>query len=316
MMISIITPCFNSSCVIPRLINSLENQVCKNFEWIVVDDCSENADYERLKRMLGQSCLQYSFFRNKENKGAGESRNMAIANAKGKYFVFVDSDDFVEKDFVQKICDAIDYSKADIVFFDYKQVPRGKTYQTISGKEYGEINIDYTLVRVSSNVCGKVFSAKIIRDNNICFPNIKRFEDWVFGTTAISHSTKLYYIKNVLYNVVDNPQSITKNDNNAFYYAKLAFEFIKTLDVSYDIKELLFVREVLYTAIKDFCMKGNFEQKQIIESLVSDYPKWYGNKYYRLLNSKVLLFTQLYRYNLIFGIKILLKIFFKIRKRV
>lgn len=305
-MITIITPCYNTDIrLFECMLLSIIEQTDKNFEWIVIDDASEISYDKSLKLAKG---VNLKYYKNEYNIGAGESRNLGIRNATGEYVVFVDSDDYVDKNFVKRINEIITYSKADAIFFDYQKKCNGQfvRYYTVQGDRFGEIEKEYVLVNVTSNVCGKVFLTRLLRENNVRFPNLKRFEDWVFGITAISYSKTFYYEKRPLYIIVDNSKSVTKNDSNATTYAIIAFNDIKNLEIEKDIIELLFIREVLYTAIKDYGKGNSTNFNQRIEYLICDYPYWYKNKYYRILGWKIILFTTLFRLKAFGIIKLML----------
>jgi len=91
--VSIITPLYNASKFIPRLLNCVVNQESINFEHIVVDDCSQDNSYE----LLTKAVLKYPFIkviRLPVNSGPVVARNEAIKLASGKYLAFLDADDF------------------------------------------------------------------------------------------------------------------------------------------------------------------------------------------------------------------------------
>ncbi len=99
MKISIVTPTFNSSKFIAETLKSILSQSYKDFEVLVVDDCSTDNTVEIVKSFNDK---RIRIFVNDVNKGAAFSRNVALKNAKGEYIAFVDGDDLWEKDKLKK----------------------------------------------------------------------------------------------------------------------------------------------------------------------------------------------------------------------
>jgi len=91
-LVSIITPSYNSSKFINDCVNSVFSQTYKNWEMIIVDDCSEDNSKEIISELSTKDKRINPIFLEK-NVGAAEARNIAIRQSKGKYVAFLDSDD-------------------------------------------------------------------------------------------------------------------------------------------------------------------------------------------------------------------------------
>ncbi|MEB8329857.1 glycosyltransferase [Flavobacteriaceae bacterium KMM 6897] len=92
MLVSIITPTYNSECFINETYESIKSQTYSNWEWIVVDDFSSDSTFEIVKNfMLLDNRIK--LYRNDTNMGAAVSRNRAIEKANGRFIAFLDSDD-------------------------------------------------------------------------------------------------------------------------------------------------------------------------------------------------------------------------------
>lgn len=100
---SIVIPCYNSWRYMERGLHFLEKQTFIDFEVIFVDDCSTDDTYCQLEKYQQQSILSIRIIRNIKNSGPGESRNYGIKMAKGDYIAFLDSDDWYEVDFLEKM---------------------------------------------------------------------------------------------------------------------------------------------------------------------------------------------------------------------
>ena len=90
-LVSIIMPSYNTANYISESINSVMNQTYKNWELIIVDDCSTDNTDEIVKKFLKDKRIRY--FKNNKNSGAAISRNKALREAKGRWIAFLDSDD-------------------------------------------------------------------------------------------------------------------------------------------------------------------------------------------------------------------------------
>ncbi len=119
MLVSVIIPSFNSKLTIFRAINSVLYQDYKNFEIIIVDDCSTDDGWELLNEKYSYDD-RFCIKRLSVNSGAGVTRGLGLSIAKGNFFAFLDADDewFPEKLFMQM--DVVDNLNADIVYSAYE----------------------------------------------------------------------------------------------------------------------------------------------------------------------------------------------------
>jgi teichuronic acid biosynthesis glycosyltransferase TuaG len=93
-LVSIIMPSYNSMQYISTSINSVINQTYENWELIIVDDCSIDGSSIYINNLLQDlQDFRIKYLKQKVNKGAAESRNIAMENASGKFIAFLDSDD-------------------------------------------------------------------------------------------------------------------------------------------------------------------------------------------------------------------------------
>lgn len=90
-LVSIIMPSFNTGKYITETIESVLAQSYKNWELIIVDDCSSDNTDEVVRTYLSDDRIHY--LKNEKNSGAAFSRNTALREAKGKWIAFLDSDD-------------------------------------------------------------------------------------------------------------------------------------------------------------------------------------------------------------------------------
>ena len=108
MKISIIIPAYNAAKYIKRCIISLLNQTYKNIEIIVVNDGSTDNTLDILKNYDIKVI-------NQENLGVSCARNNGLKNCSGDYITFVDSDDYVDKNYIEDIVNILNKYKYDII---------------------------------------------------------------------------------------------------------------------------------------------------------------------------------------------------------
>ncbi|NLO72254.1 MAG: glycosyltransferase family 2 protein [Porphyromonadaceae bacterium] len=112
-LVSIITPSYNTAIFLEETIQSVLNQTYKNWEMIIVDDCSTDNTDEIIRKFDDQ---RIKYYKNQENVGAAISRNTAISYAKGRWVAFLDSDDLWEKD---KLEEQVKFMKENNISFTY-----------------------------------------------------------------------------------------------------------------------------------------------------------------------------------------------------
>lgn len=119
-IISVIVPVYMVERYLDTCINSLINQTFKYYEVILIDDGS----YDNSSEICDKYALNYEFIKviHKENGGPSEARNYGVKKSKGKYITFVDSDDFISKDYLERLYTLQKKYNADISIVGLKKV--------------------------------------------------------------------------------------------------------------------------------------------------------------------------------------------------
>lgn len=199
-LVSIIVPVYNVEKYVLKCLKSLASQTYKNIEVIVVDD--ESTDRS------GRICDEFNDERfrvfHKKNGGLSDARNYGIRKAKGEILAFVDSDDFVKKDFIEKMTnDLVD--GIDIVVCGYNnEKPRG---EILSGRD-ATIRLLTKQENIDLITWNKVYRRSLFLDNNIWFPEGKKHEDALTTYKLLSKARKIQYISESLYEYVVRKDSI------------------------------------------------------------------------------------------------------------
>ena len=98
-LVSIITPAYNCKNAIENTVNSVLSQTFKDFEWIIVDDCSSDGSFEFMKNLIKDD-KRIILFQTQKNGGSAAARNIALKHAKGRYITFLDSDDLLDPNYL------------------------------------------------------------------------------------------------------------------------------------------------------------------------------------------------------------------------
>ena len=174
MRISIICPIYNSAKYLNECLESLLNQSCNDFQLILVDDCSTDNSYEIALSYL-EKFKNLQLFKNEQNMGVSYTRNKGIDNAVGDYLIFLDSDDLVECDLVEKIISKIDNINEpwSMLYYSIYKIKDKKDIGIKITKYNNNLNknllIKYILDerKLGGYIYNKVFKLDIIKENKI-----------------------------------------------------------------------------------------------------------------------------------------------------
>ena len=179
--ISVIMPVYGVEDYVGKTIESVFAQTLTDFEFFAIDDGSKDNS--------GKICDEYAAkdsrlkVIHKENGGAPEARNVAIKQAKGEYLYFIDSDDWIENDYLEKMYDLAKSNNADVVitgfFMEYYQNGKDVTYETncddkvYTSEDFKQNAHKYLNNSLLSLPWNKLYRAKRIHEEELLFPNTK-----------------------------------------------------------------------------------------------------------------------------------------------
>lgn len=121
-LVSIITPMYKGAAFVAETIESVLAQSYKNWEMIIVDDCSPDngAGIAEVKKYTSDPRIK--LIESKENRGSSGARNIALREAKGRYIAFLDSDDIWHPSFLEKQLKFMQEKDAPLVFSSYRRI--------------------------------------------------------------------------------------------------------------------------------------------------------------------------------------------------
>lgn len=215
-LVSIILPVYNVERFLEKCLNSIINQTYKNIEIITVNDGSTDNSLQVIeKTLLKEPRLKLI---NIENQGVSIARNTGIKAATGDFLVFVDSDDYIENDFIEYMLSIYEVTKADICIsmnnFTTKDKIQIKTDKiTTLTPECGVAELLYPRVRMG--VWNKLWKKEFIDKNQFLFlPGQHTAEGLIFMTNAAQYANRIGVGQRKVYCYrLDNDMSATTKAN-------------------------------------------------------------------------------------------------------
>lgn len=285
--ISIIVPIYNAEKFIKKCVDSLLNQTKKELEFILINDGSTDGTHDILKTYKDK---RIKYFKNK-NQGIGKTRNFGIEKATGKYIIFIDSDDYIEPNTCEELYNKAVKEKADVVVCDFIKVyDDGRkedinlpSFKTASLKENPNILIDINL-----SPWNKIYSTKLIKENNISFAEGIKYEDVPFVAEALDKANKIAKLnKKLNYYVIHGNSETTVRDKRIFDILKIVDMiriYFKNKTYMNDIVDKLTVRIVTNYNIQQRQQKDIKVGMEFLDTafayLKKEVPDYKDNKYY------------------------------------
>lgn len=258
-LISIIIPVYNTEAFLERCIQSLCVQTYKNWEIILVDDGSTDSSGWLCDMYATKDCRIHVI--HQKNLGVSSARNAGLEIANGEYITFVDSDDYVEADMLQKLLWLQKSSKAEIVSSLFRVENQQKMKQENARKmlfnSEDAISDMLCCKNITYHVGCKVFQKTVI--NGLRFRvECSHNEDLLFCYQAILKSNCIAHISESLYIYGNNENSATRVPfNHTRLTAIDVQEFILgdiqkryPLSKLYQTAEQQFLKVNIYTAMQ------------------------------------------------------------------
>lgn len=203
-LVSIIIPVYNVEKYLSKCLDSVINQTYYNLEIILVDDGSTDSS--------GKICDEYMHSDKRvkvvhqKNGGLSNARNTGLNIFDGKYVTFIDSDDFVEQTYIERLYQIIQKSEADIavvsfeLFYEFQKIQTVKV-DALEVKEYSNIEAIADMwyqKNINTSAWAKLYERKLFSD--IRYPDGMIYEDLgttyklFFASNKVAYSSeKLYY---------------------------------------------------------------------------------------------------------------------------
>jgi glycosyltransferase involved in cell wall biosynthesis len=200
----VVIPAYNAQEYLAKCLESVLNQTFRDFEVILINDGSSDRTEE--------ICLAYASrdsrirYYSQVNQGVSVTRNKGLGYALGDYLVFVDSDDWVESDYIDRLASSI--GNSDLVICGVRLIPGGEcrfAQRQVSASSFFTDFLRYRTDRYANyylhTLWNKIFRTEVIRKGQLRFrSDISICEDYIFILQYLSLCESISFINHVLYN--------------------------------------------------------------------------------------------------------------------
>lgn len=307
-LVSIVIPVYNGEIFIERCIKSVLNQEYNNLEIIIVDDGSIDGTALICKKYVSlDNRIKYY---KKENGGVSKARNFGIYKSTGKYIIFVDADDELYFDCINKMYLNIKNTNADIIigsYYSYRRtkIKKKQIYDFCIMNQSDFVDNFDQIISMIVTPWGKLYKSEIIKDNNIYFnEKMSIGEDNCFNIRYFFKCNNICTINEVVYKYYLGGNATTQiyHENINKMYKTLFIEYKVLFGENIDLLKRL--ASDLYEAIIDhyiFFCKKNTAIKKLEETfeLFTDEKKYLDiklnkNETYAVLDKNFSDFYKLY----------------------
>ena len=282
--VSIIIPAYNAEKTIKKCLNSVCNQTYKDIEIIIVNDGSTDNTELEVKSINSDKINYYK----KENGGVSSARNLGLDKATGDYVLFIDSDDWINDEYVENLVNNIKHNDSYCLASTMK-------YETLNGFTDYKITTDiFDLIRFPSVVI-RLYNKKFIDELNLRFGNSSFGEDLEFTTKLYIYNNNVSISKNSEYYYAYSENSLSHNYGTHMIELLSSIEGIekfasdiKKIDQFSSEIEFINIFHVLVHLVKNLRKTNTSEDEinNIINKVTTKYPNWKNNKYIEKLSDK------------------------------
>lgn len=225
MKVSIIVPCYKVERYLDRCVESIVNQTLNDIEIILVDDCSPDKTAQKCDEWAKKDS-RINVIHKTENEGLGYARNTGLEYAKGEYVAFIDSDDWIESDMMEKLYDECKKNNLDIIFseFNVDEYPGFRVLAHpeclyVGKDEIEKLRLDIvgaepsfkSGVKFQCSACKGLYKRTIIDERNLRFLSERDYisEDKLFNIDILLCSNRVKIVPWQLYHYCLNNASLT-----------------------------------------------------------------------------------------------------------
>ena len=309
--VSVIIPVYNAEKYLNQCISSIANQTMQDIEIIAINDGSTDNSLNVLDELSQRYKGKLKIY-TKENGGAGSARNIGIENANGEFIKFVDADDYLKVDILEKMYTIAKEHNVSLVRGNYQTIlgpikmEDKCSWSDINGSQIVDLsqNRDY-IVTETPGIGNKLISRDLIGD--LRFPEKTKWEDLAIMPVVIARSEKLFHIDEPVYNYRVNMNTTIKDFINKIPNILDVIKCVENIDtqmkergLSEEYKsqiESLYILHTLFR-VENAMFWVNFPHKKkeiIVSSLLgildAKYPNWQENRIVELYKSKNALFN-------------------------
>ena len=274
--LSIIVPVYNVEKYLPKCLESLIKQTLKDIEIICVNDGSMDNSLAILKEFASKDSRIRII--DNQHQGVAKTRNTGIEQSTGEYIGFVDSDDYIDIDFFEKLYNSATKSNSDIAI---ASILKHKNFFNIYNAKYTKEETAIT-IQDKIKLCedkkhfffyawNKIYHSGFIKENNIKFSEGQIYEDVMFAIKALYYSNKIISVYGTKYHYIEHENSLTKYKD-------------KTGEKEQDLIKA-------YSELQEFCNSKNIEIPERLNYYTKENFGFILNLYKGKYQSKIQLFN-------------------------
>lgn len=317
--VSVIIPCHNAVQWLPKCFLSLVNQSMgmNDIELIFVDDASEDAGktWEMLQdfeRAYPESIMVIQLA---ENMRQGGARNVALTYATGEYIAFVDADDFVREDFLEKAYEIARSTDADMVQFEYElyterlgNVPSGRQVEreSICLENIAQRKRFLVEEKITYGCWNKLYRRELIARAGVKYAEHVIYEEPLFVYPLLFFGKRFEIVPDVFYYYRQNLTGTMRSDMKQLETLKMhaqvqldVWNFMKTTEFWQDYYEeikLYFLHTYLYETLlfaaqREFLLPESFI-RELTDTVKSEVPDYASSQYAELIPKQMELYHQ------------------------
>lgn len=239
MKFSVIIPAYNAKDYIGQLLDDLWNQTCRDFEIIVVDDGSTDCTgqiVEAYKKIYSHGTIPLRVLHKIQNEGLSMARNTGMEVAEGDYLLFLDADDSVEANLLEKVQETLKGQNIDLLVYGYTEDYYRKeqmTYQVkkspqkrMFGKQGGEPLVEAYpyIARLEQDTMfgyawNKVYRSEFLKKHKILYETVAHIEDVLFNFLVVEKMESMAVIPDMLYHYRNQGQERLTGKYLSEYFA-------------------------------------------------------------------------------------------------
>lgn len=232
--VSLIIPVYNAEKYLRRCLSSAMQQTFRDLEFIVVDDGSTDTSLE-ICREYERMDPRFSII-HKENTGVSDSRNQALAVARGTYLQFMDSDDWLTPDATESLVYAAGKFDADLVVADFYRVDGAvftekqhiRERGLLTRQQYAEYMMQDPADFYYGVLWNKLYRSSIIRENGLLMEaELTWCEDFLFNLSFIRYAERFTAIQTPIYYYMKRKGSLVSTDWKKANAVLLRFQLLK-----------------------------------------------------------------------------------------
>jgi len=285
--ISIIVPIYNAEKYLNKCLDSLMAQTKEELEFILVNDGSTDNTEQIIKEYQDK---RIKYFKNK-NQGIGKTRNFGIEKAKGKYIMFLDSDDYLEKNACEVLFNKAEKDNLDIVICDFYKIYDNGSKEEVKQPSFKNSSLKDNPKILNENLSpwAKLYRRDLISKNSIKFVENLKYEDAPFVAEALDKAKRIGKVEECLnYYVIHGNSETTVRDKRVFdillVIDKIRKYFAKKTYIKEDLDKLTVRMITNYTIQQRVQVDKKVGMDFIDEAfayLKREIPDYKDNKYYQ-----------------------------------